>query len=78
MYNLGPARLAAALALLLDHHRLTLQEPDAVAAALVHFRKHPSLGFSDCLVLETARRAGHTPLGTFDRTLGNLPGAQKA
>jgi hypothetical protein len=25
------------------------------------------LGFSDCLILETARKAGHLPLGTFDR-----------
>jgi predicted nucleic acid-binding protein len=33
------------------------------------------LGFSDCLVLETARKAGHLPLGTFDRDLAKLDGA---
>ena len=48
----------------------TLQDPAAVTAALAQFRKKPSLGFSDCLVLEVARRAGHLPLGTFDSDLG--------
>ena len=36
-----------------------------------------ALGFSDCLVLETARKAGHLPLGTFDRNLARLDGAQR-
>jgi len=34
------------------------------------------VGFSDCLLLELARKAGHLPLGTFDRNLSKLPGAQ--
>jgi hypothetical protein len=29
------------------------------------------------LMLEIARRAGHLPLGTFDRALGKLPGAER-
>ena len=41
------------------------------------FPKGARLGFSDCLVLEAARKAGHLPLGTFDRELGKLEGAQK-
>jgi len=48
-----------------------------VAAALRHFRRRPALGFSDCLVLEAARKAGNLPLGTFDRELGKLDGAQR-
>jgi hypothetical protein len=36
-----------------------------------------ALGFSDCLILEIARRAGHLPLGTFDRDLGKLEGGKK-
>jgi predicted nucleic acid-binding protein len=32
---------------------------------------------SDYLVLEIARKAGHVPLGTFDRQLARLDGAQK-
>jgi len=33
--------------------------------------------FSDCLLLELARKAGHLPLGTFDRDLSKLAGARK-
>jgi hypothetical protein len=28
-------------------------------------------------MLETARKAGHIPLGTFDRYLGRIDGAQR-
>jgi predicted nucleic acid-binding protein len=41
------------------------------------FRAKPSLGFSDCLILNLARNAGHLPLGTFDRNLGKVDGAHK-
>jgi predicted nucleic-acid-binding protein len=77
VYECGPKQLAAAIDLLLDHQNLTLQDADVVRAALVHFRARPSLGFSDCLVLETACKAGHLPLGTFDKTLARLAGAQR-
>ena len=77
MYDLGPAEIATAVEMFLNHRDLTLQDADAVAAALEHFRKRPKLGFSDCLVLEVARKAGHLPLGTFDRELGKLDGAQR-
>jgi len=33
--------------------------------------------FSDCLVLAIARKAGHVPLGTFDRNLAKLEGCEK-
>ena len=36
-----------------------------------------SSAFHDCLMLEAARKAGHLPLGTFDRALGRLPGAER-
>ena len=55
--------------MLLGHRDLTVQDADAVAAARATYRKRPSLGFSDCLVLELARKAGHLPLGSFDRVL---------
>jgi predicted nucleic-acid-binding protein len=54
-----------------------LQDADTVRAALVHFRAKKALGFSDCLVLEIARKAGHVPLGTFDKALSKLSGVQK-
>jgi predicted nucleic-acid-binding protein len=77
VYQRAPRQLATAIDLLLDHQNLTLQDADVIRAALVHFRARPSIGFSDCLVLETARKAGHLPLGTFDRTLASLEGAQR-
>ena len=77
VYELGHSRLATAVDMLLSHKDLTVQDSDTVAAAPVQYRKKPALTFSDCLVLETARKAGHLPLGTFDRELGKLEGAQR-
>ena len=75
VYDRTPSQLAAALSLLLDHQSLSLQDAGTVAAALTHFKHKPALGFSDCLVLEIARKAGHQPLGTFDKRLAKLSGA---
>ncbi len=77
IYDRTPAQIAGAIARLLTHGELSLQDPDVVGLALKHFRERPSLGFSDCLVLEIARKAGHVPLGTFDRNLGKLDGTHR-
>ena len=77
VHALGPAELATAVEILLDHKDLALQDSEAVAAALELFRKRPALGFSDCLMLELARKAGHLPRGTFDRAGGKADGAQR-
>ncbi|MGH9426508.1 MAG: PIN domain-containing protein [Terriglobia bacterium] len=77
VYELGPAAITTAVEMFLNHRDLSLQDADVVAAALAHFRKRPKLGFSDCLVLEVARKVGHTPLGTFDRELSKLDGVQR-
>jgi predicted nucleic-acid-binding protein len=77
VYDREPAAIATAIEMLLNHEHLTLQDPDTVAAAVERFRQRPRLGFSDCLVLEVARKAGHVPLGTFDRDLGALDGAER-
>ena len=63
--------------MLLDHRDLTVEAPQTVQAALDLFRQKPALGFTDCLMLELARQAGHLPLGTFDRNLARIPGAYK-
>lgn len=76
VFGLGRAQIAVAIEMLLNHRELVLQDPDVVLAALEHYRKRPKVGFSDCLVLEVARKAGHLPLGTFDRPLGRLEGAE--
>jgi predicted nucleic-acid-binding protein len=77
VYERTPAQLMAAIGLLLAHESLVLQDADMVTAALAHFRAKPALGFSDCLVLEIARKAGHVPLGNFDRALAKLEGAHR-
>jgi predicted nucleic-acid-binding protein len=77
VYGLGPAQLASAVELLLEHRDLAIQDADVVARALGQFRGRPALGFSDCLVLEIARQAGHLPLGTLDRALSRLDGAER-
>jgi predicted nucleic-acid-binding protein len=77
VYRLAPPKIATAVEMLLSHKDITLQDSEVVAAALVRFLEKPSLGFSDCLVLEVARKAGHLPLGTSDRNLSELDGAQR-
>ncbi len=76
VYGRDDAALATAIALLLDHRTLVLQDADVVATALDVFRSRRGPGFSDCLILELARKAGHLPLGTFDRRLARMDGAQ--
>ncbi len=77
VYERGASEIAAAVEMLLNHESLTLQESDAVLKALAQYRDRPTLGFSDCLMLEVARKAGHLPLGTFDRNLAKVDGAER-
>jgi predicted nucleic-acid-binding protein len=77
VYERKPAQVALAVEMLLNHRHLILQEPEAVMVALETFRQRPTLGFSDCLLVELARRAGHLPLGTFNRNLAKVDGATK-
>lgn len=77
VFSRSPVQIAEAIAHLLEHEALVVQDPDVVAQALLHMKKRPALGFSDCLILEVARKAGHLPLGTFDRDLGRLHGASR-
>ncbi|MFI5402796.1 MAG: PIN domain-containing protein [Planctomycetota bacterium] len=77
VYGLRPTEIATAIDMVLSHKDLAVQDADAVEAAVAQFRRRPKLGFSDCLLIEVARKAGHLPLGTFDRELGRLDGAQR-
>jgi predicted nucleic-acid-binding protein len=77
VYQLDAAAVGAAIEMLLNHGSLALEEPEVVSKALEHFRRRPGVDFSDCLMLEIARKAGHLPLGTFDSALGKLPGAER-
>jgi len=77
VYQRNAAEVASAVDMLLKHPGLVLQDSYAVEAALELFQSRPALGFSDCLMLHLARKAGHLPLGTFDRALGRVEGAHK-
>jgi len=77
VYERTAKQIASALEKLVMHANLTLQDADVVVAALDLYRANPRLDFSDCLVLEIARKSGHLPLGTFDRQLAKLDGAQR-
>ena len=76
VYSRPSQDLSEAVEMLLGHESLILEQADVVQAALDQYRAKPALGFSDCLILESARKAGHLPLGTFDRKLGKLNGAE--
>lgn len=65
------------LEMMLKHESLIVEDPDTVAAAVELFRSKPKLRFTDCLILEISRKAGHLPLGTFDQGLSKIDGAAK-
>jgi predicted nucleic-acid-binding protein len=77
VYDRSATQIATAVAMLLNHDRLTIDSPEVASGALDAFRRRPTLGFSDCLLVELARHAGHVPLGTFDRNLAKVEGAVK-
>jgi predicted nucleic-acid-binding protein len=77
VYEVSSKDLAKAIEMLLNHRNLVVQDADTVACALELFRARPALGFSDCLMLQLARKAGHLPLGIFDRNLAKVEGAQE-
>jgi len=76
-FKLGFEQVATAVEMLLNHAQFTIQDADAVQAAVENFRKRPAVGFSDNLIVEIARKNGHLPVGTFDRELSKLEGTQR-
>lgn len=76
VYDRTADQIGTALDMLLNHKDLTVQDSEVVSAALEHYRRRPSISFSDCMVLEIARKAGHLPLATFDKDLAKLEGTQ--
>ena len=76
-YGLDRQHVATVVGMLLDHDRLTLQDEDVVRRAHATFRSEHIAGFSDCLIVEAARKAGHLPVGTFDRRLSRVDGTER-
>jgi predicted nucleic-acid-binding protein len=77
VYGLNPQAQADVLDMLLQQGQLMLQDREAVETALELFQSKPALGFEDCMILASARKAGHLPLGTFDKNLAKLPDTQR-
>lgn len=77
VYGLARRRIATVVGMLLEHDRMTLQDEDAVRRAQARFERESAVGFSDCLIVEIARKAGHVPVGTFDKGLARMEGAQQ-
>jgi predicted nucleic-acid-binding protein len=77
VYELTHAELVRTVESLLVHAQFVLQDSDAVAAALVRFKHSSKNGFSDYLIVELARKNGHTPVGTFDKALAKIEAVQK-
>lgn len=75
-YNRGRDEVANIVDVLLNHDSLVLQDALAATEALGAFRKQKRVSFSDCLILEVARSAGHSPLCTFDHDLSKLAGVE--
>lgn len=77
VYGLGRARIATVVGMLVEHDRLTLQDEDAIRRAHSAFEQDRSAGFTDCLIVEAARKAGHLPVGTFDRSMSRIDGGHR-
>jgi predicted nucleic-acid-binding protein len=77
VYDLSREKIATAVDMLLNHEVITVQDADVIQLALEHFRVRGGIDFSDCLVLEIARKAGHLPVATFDRDFAKLEGVQR-
>jgi predicted nucleic-acid-binding protein len=77
VYELSAQQIATAVAMLLNHEHLTIQEADVVTAALESFRARPKASLTDNLIVEIARKNGHLPVGTFDRELAKVEGTER-
>ena len=77
VYGLNRKRIGTVIGMLIEHDRLTLQDEDVVRRAHSIFESRRSIGFFDCLIVEAARKAGHVPVGTFDRRMARLDGTHR-
>ena len=72
VYDLNADRTAVAVGMSIEHDRLVLQDGEVVRAAPMAFKQQPTVGFTGCLIVEVARKPGHRPLGTFDKSMSRL------
>ena len=75
VYGLSRGPIGTVVSMLMEHDRLVLQDEDVVRRAHATFTRERSVEFSDCLVVEIAGKAGHVPVGTFDKKMSRMDGA---
>jgi predicted nucleic-acid-binding protein len=76
VYKFDRSDISTAMRMLLDLETGVTEDNDAVRSAIAAYERSARIGFEDCLILETARRAGQLPLATFDRALARLDGVE--
>ena len=76
-HGLRSKALAEALEMVLDHRDLVLLGSDAVRAAPERFRRKPTLGFCNCLMVQLAHQARHLRLGFRREACQKVEGTQK-
>lgn len=77
VYGCDREQLCRFADLLLGNDDLQFENVDVAQRALETFKQHKKLNFSDCLVVEIARKQGHSPLATFDVALSKIDGAYR-
>lgn len=77
VFDCDAKQIGLAIEMLLEHTQLVLQDPDVVRNALGAFEAKVKVGFSDCMIMAVAKKAGHTPIGTFDREFSTLDNVER-
>ena len=77
VYGLSRRQVATVVGMLMEHDCLTLQDEDVIRRAHTEFEQDGAAGFTDCLIVEAARKAGHLPVGTFDRAMSRIDGGHR-
>ena len=73
VYERPKQTIIQALRALLDNQDLNPEVPTVIESALDRW-EGSSADFADCFILESIQAQGQSPLATFDRKLGKLPG----
>lgn len=77
-YAFPKEEVAAAIESVLALAGVTVEHEATVRGALAAWRAaNGDVDFADCMILQTAARAGHGRLGTFDGDLAKVPGTQR-
>ena len=74
VYGLGRARVATVVGMLVEHDRLAFEDEDVIRGSHAAFERTRSAGFTDCVIVEAARKAVNLPVGTFDRAMSRIEG----